>query len=636
MSDTQDSLQNTQEFEPTQKSVPIQESVPIYGLPPSEFCTAFPFHLIINARLDIVQAGDVIKRLYPHIIGQKLDAYFRSRRPATSLDFTTLQSSPDNMFLLESIHDSLSLRGQMLYIAQSQTVAYLCTPWVTDIADMTQIGFHINDFAVHDSVSDYLMLLQSQKMTINETKQLTQKLMERQKELRTANQQLQREIEERMRIEQALAESRNEALHASQVKSNFLATMSHEIRTPMNGILGMGRLLIDTDLNAEQYDYASVIYQEANTLLELINNILDLSKIEADKIVLEKVVFSLDGLIGHVTKLLTPLAEKKGLVLRTQQAPNMLSHIVGDEIRLRQILVNLVNNAIKFTDSGEVILTISQEMTPPVELASLTEQIHANRIRLLKICVRDTGIGMSDEILGRLFTAFTQADTSTTRKYGGTGLGLSISKGLVDLMGGYIRVESVVRQGSTFTVFLPCVEPSDEVYITASPEPTITTTPFYAQPTDNPEYTNTGHTNTGYTNTGHTTSLILVAEDNLINQRVIAAYLRRLGYQASFVENGLKAIEAVSHSHHHYRLLFMDWQMPEMDGIEATKTIRRMEHDTGRHMPIIGMTANAMKGDREQCLAAGMDDYLTKPIRLDELRRVLMDYIPPPLRNKLN
>jgi len=327
---------------------------------------------------------------------------------------------------------------------------FLCSPWITELAEIGPLGLSLSDFAVHDPISDYLLLLQSKHAALQDTKRLAQKVTTKQEILRDTNDKLHQEISERIRIEAALAQARDQALASSRLKSEFLATMSHELRTPMNGIMGMGELLLDTALDNEQRDYANVIYQEAEILLGLLNDILDFSKIEAGKLILEESEFTLATLIDSVTSLLRPKAKEKGLAFIAFIAADLPKRLIGDATRLRQIIVNLVSNAIKFTEQGEVVVEIKRANHQPHHL----RQPAIKNVIPIQIVVRDTGIGIAQAMQTRLFASFVQADSSTTRKYGGTGLGLAITKRLVELMQGSIAVHSELGKGSVFTTTL--------------------------------------------------------------------------------------------------------------------------------------------------------------------------------------
>jgi PAS domain S-box-containing protein len=412
-------------------------------------------------------------------------------------------------------------------------------------------------------------------------------------------------------LEKALTAARE----ATRMKSRFLANMSHEIRTPMNGVLGMTDFLLGTGLSAEQQEYAESIKRSADSLLALINDILDLSRIEAGKLRLDNVAFSLESTIAETTSIFALQCRAKGLEFRSTIAPDLPQAVVGDPGRLRQVLTNLLANAVKFTEQGTVGLR-----------AEVVGQM-GDTIRL-KFTVHDSGIGIPKEEQGRLFDTFTQVDESNTRKYGGTGLGLAISKQLVELLGGEIGLESEPGKGSKFwftATFGKSAKPVAKAPVRQTPTPRVTAAKSQTGTAQRTEATQPAVPTPTQSSAMVASMRILLAEDNEINQRITLRLLQKLGLAADAVVNGREAVEALERRN--YDLVLMDCQMPDMDGFEATAVIRSRE-GASRHQTICALTANAMDGDRERCLAAGMDDYISKPVGLEKLREALDRWIP--------
>jgi PAS domain S-box-containing protein len=622
--------------------------------------------------------------------------------------------------------EKIDLLALNLYFPFNPTVqigAYFGMPLTVDGQIFGTLSFysvHTKQESLPTSDDDLLQLMARWVATEIEREFYFEKLQKNSQEIKEKNEEL--------------LKRGDQALEASRLKSEFLATMSHEIRTPMNAVIGMTELLLDTDLNAEQLEYAQTVKDSANLLLGLINDILDFSKIEAGKVMLEHLPFDLTAVVESAVEMFAQKAREKGLAIMSFISPALPKELMGDPLRISQILINLIGNAIKFTESGEIIIA--------VEGKKFEEQYE------IRFAIRDTGVGIPDKAKHLLFQPFTQADGSTTRKYGGTGLGLAISRKLVELMGGSIRFFSQERLGSTFSfsvrldsagfeapdlAFLDGVNvliledhpfqaeilgryitawggkpvlahsiqeaehrlavqkelgkqfeialidfslPGDqtgvdfiknirqnmayqemvlvllsaydfdrleEIAINAGAdlymEKPVKQAVFSKLLTDGlvgeikrkktaPLPTNRKNENPtpdfGIKLNGHR---LLLAEDDATNQRLAKIQLQKLGYQVDTADDGTQVLDAVLADPKQYDLILMDCQMPVMDGFEATRLIREALQSSRHHVPIIAMTANAMQGDREACLRAGMDDYVSKPIQLDQLNQVIQRWI---------
>jgi hypothetical protein len=606
----------------------------------------FPFHLAFDAALTVVRWGRSLARLCPELHrGLGLDAILTVRRPAVRMEASSIRSRLGSLFVLELVATNAVLRGQMIALDTDVTL-FVGSPWIADPDELRRLALRASDFAVHDPVLDFLQLAQAQLAALEDSRRLAESLMRQRGEL---------------------AEAKEAAEAAAEVKTQFLANVSHEIRTPLNAVLGYTELLARTQLDPEQREHTRAARQAGKALFAIVNDVLDYSKIEAGKMELDRIDLDLTALFDDVVQELAGAAVSRGILLFATLGPDVPRGLSADPTRLRQILANLVGNAIKFTSVGSVVLRAS---IVSVFAATVTVRFE----------VRDTGVGIPEGAIGELFHPFSQADSSTTRRFGGTGLGLAISRRLARAMGGDICFESAPGRGSTFwmeiplpvtLVSAPLAPPAGVSVVVCDPDETRrrllveALTEWGVAVTESTAASPPGHllvhdgARREHLRLGHVVSMpkilaaivrspvrppsrlteprgiprqragararVLVADDNVTNQRLLQSLLDAIGCDADLVGDGVAAVAAARRGG--YDALLLDWQMPRMDGLTAATEIRRHERANGGRLPIIAVTASVLTGDRETCLAAGMDDYLPKPMRLADLDRVLRRWI---------
>ncbi|MEZ5285009.1 MAG: ATP-binding protein [Vicinamibacterales bacterium] len=568
------------------------------GLSPEQFANAFPFHLAFDAEGRLLQAGRVIARLCPSLTpGACMADLLTIARPREmAFDPARLREKRASLFILRLHEPAVTLRGQML--VDGDTGLFLGSPWLTRMDEAAALGLSLADFANHDPAGEFMLLFHTKDMALADAEALARRLEDQRAQLQDANRRLEAN-------ERALQESNEALARAARLKDEFLSNMSHELRTPLNAILGMSESLLEHvygAIDARQTKAVSTIQASGSHLLELINDILDLSRVEAGRLELDVVVADIHPVCQSALAMVKPTAIKKGITLRLSIDTDVTA-LPMDQRRMKQILVNLLSNAVKFTpDGGLVTLDVTGDRSDDT----------------VRFSVTDTGIGIADEDLPRLFAPFSQLDSSLARRHGGTGLGLVLTKRMVELHGGRVGVISRFGQGSTFSVTLPWPDLATRPAVAGRPaelpieDPVAVTEPGPGvAPAD-----------------GSPQARVLVIDDNESNRTVLADFLAARRFEVVTAGSAMGGIAEARANRPD--LILMDMQMPDVDGLEATRLIRR--DPELRTVPIFALTGLAMKGDRERVLAAGVDVYVSKPVRLVELITLIrrqLDLVSP-------
>lgn len=553
--------------------------MPIYsnimGLKPDEFKKAFPFHLVFNRDLKIIQSGLVIGRLCEFTQSNNdLLEHFEILQPYNLNDFDTFCENTTRLIVIRHRKTRVTLRGQFILRDSTDKMLFLGSAWLTSAQELETHHLTLDDFALHDPIVDLIQLSQAKDMAKLDIDKLVEKLKAKSFDLQSANETLRSQNED-------LKNARDAAEAATIAKSDFLARMSHEIRTPMHGMLSMIDILSQKQQDTESQEYLQIMKDSSVSLLSIINDILDISKIESGKMSLDNAPFTLNGLLKEVQQLYLAGAQKKGLELK------LINHCTsdnyeGDAHKIRQILNNLVSNALKFTERGYIEISAS----------SSAKQGEKNCI-LFK--VKDTGPGIPEDKQKLLFQRFSQLDGANNRKVGGTGLGLAISKSLSELLGGEIGVTPNPSQGTEFWVQIPVLTPI-EAKAFAQADTVGASCPLRKLK-------------------------ILVVDDHPINRKIIEVIFKKNNFNFLLASSGKEAIDIVLKEK--IDLVFMDIQMPEMDGLETTRRIRKLYSSLQVNLPIIAMTANAINGDKERFMAVGMQDYISKPFTETEVLELI-------------
>lgn len=551
-----------------------------FGLSPPQMDMAFPCHFVLDATMHIGQCGSTLCKLIPDA-GQnpRFEDIFSVKTPAIPVSFRTIADQAFTVFFLCCKKREFTLRGQFLEDKEANTLTFVGSPVIRDIETISGLDLSLNDFAVHDTQIDLLLVLQAKNNTIDDSKRMADQLRKEVNERRAAQDALQKaNTELEFRVEQRTADL-SLALDAAQVaektKDAFLANVSHEMRTPLTTIIGVAELALRKDMPAEQREDFERIGNAGRNLSGLINDLLDLAKIAAGRIELETSPFNTRKMIEHIRSMMEPRAEAKELPLDIQIDSNVDETIVGDSLRIEQILLNLLSNAIKFTEQGSVTLRVTQSPSD------------ANHIRL-DFEVTDTGIGITPSGMKSLFCPFSQADTSITRRFGGTGLGLALCKRLVELMNGEITVISEPGVGSRFSFFLVL-----DKHCSGSQTKEETAIPFAQTPLPSGKRA-------------------LVVDDDVFIRKIACALLKAMNIETIEADNGADAVEIlIQHEPTYFDIALMDVQMPIMDGLTATRCIREL--DGFDRLPIVAITGHAMEHEKQNILSVGVNDLIGKP-----------------------
>lgn len=546
-------------------------SSPPIRVGPSQLAAAFPFYLTVNPQLQLTDLGPSIPRVLPSLKpGDELWAHFEIDRPVlVDQSFAALTQTQGELLILLSPNTGTRFRGQLLPDTSRNQLLFLIRPWLTSFEALVAAGLELSDFGPHDPLADLLLLLQTKDTALHDLRHLMQQLQLQNTQLKAAR--------------KAAEDAQRNAEQASEAKTQFLATMSHEIRTPLHPILAHTELMLETPMEAEQHNALATIRQSGQHLLQLIDNVLDVSKIEAGQMSLENTPFDLRDVMNDVSELHRPQAARKGLSLHTSIDPATPLELRGDSARLRQIISNFMSNAIKFTESGQLDLSA-----------------HSGQDGGIRIKIRDTGPGIPANELPGLFDAYVQATRSTARHPGGSGLGLNICHQLATLMGGTVGATSAQGSGSLFFVDLP------STMIRRAPGDRATP----STPTEAP----------AYTPGDGTSNPILIVDDNHINRLIAEAILRRLELPYTSVDSGAEALRYCDEQTP--AMILMDLEMPGLDGYATTIALRRRD-DAMDRVPIIALSASAFPADRIRAQEAGMNDFLPKPYSKQELSVII-------------